>query len=187
MIGLLVLGLLVTACSGDGAVPTSSTGVSVDTTTGAVVPGTTLVEETSGRPLAPEFDLELGEGGVYTLTEAEKPVYLVFWAEWCPTCRRQLPIVDRIAAEYSDQVDFVAPAWKSTFEATRRRAEEIFQSGAIMWGLDADQAIFELYGVPYQPVTVLIASDGTVVETWDGLRAEDEIRASLDDLVSISG
>jgi hypothetical protein len=24
----------------------------------------------------------LGDGGTYTLSEGEKPVYMVFWAEW---------------------------------------------------------------------------------------------------------
>lgn len=56
-----------------------------------------------------------------------------------------------------------------------------------MWGLDEQEEIFQLYGVPYQPVTVLIAGDGTVVESWDGLRAEQEIRAALDNLISLSG
>ncbi len=37
---------------------------------------------TSDRPLAPDFTLELGDGGTYTLSEGERPVYLVFWAEW---------------------------------------------------------------------------------------------------------
>lgn len=98
-----------------------------------------------------------------------------------------MPVVDSLAAEYSEEVDFVAPAWKSTMEATRRRAEELFQSGSVLWGLDEDEAVFSAYGVPYQPVTVLIAADGTVVESWDGLRAEEEIRAALDHLVSLSG
>ncbi len=46
---------------------------------------TSLPEETSttsGRPVAPDFTLQLGEGGSYTLSEGAKPVYLVFWAEW---------------------------------------------------------------------------------------------------------
>lgn len=55
-----------------------------------------------------------------------------------------------------------------------------------MWGLDAEEEIFRSYGVPYQPVTVLIASDQTVVEAWDGLRPEDEIRAALDNLIALS-
>jgi len=48
---------------------------------------TTLASEgpsttASGRPVAPDFTLELNDGGAYTLSEGEKPVYLVFWAEW---------------------------------------------------------------------------------------------------------
>lgn len=98
-----------------------------------------------------------------------------------------MPVVDSLAAEYADEVDFVAPAWRSSFEATQARADQLFQSGLVMWGLDEDEEIFELYGVPYQPVTVLIAGDGTVVEAWDGLRAESEIRAALDALITLSG
>lgn len=98
-----------------------------------------------------------------------------------------MPVVDGLAAEYGDRVDFVAPAWKSSFEATEARADELFDSGEIMWGLDEDEEIFQLYGIPYQPVTVLIAADQTVVEAWDGLRPEDEIRAAIDDLIALSG
>lgn len=98
-----------------------------------------------------------------------------------------MPVVDSLAAEYGDRVDFVAPAWKSSFAATEARAEELFQSNRIAWGLDESEEIFELYGVPYQPVTVLIAGDRTVVEAWDGLRAESEIRTALDELIALSG
>lgn len=98
-----------------------------------------------------------------------------------------MPVVDALAAEYGDRVDFVAPAWKSSLEATRERAAELFESGEIMWGLDEDEDIFAKYGVPYQPVTVLIGSDRTVVETWPGMRSEAEIRAALDRLLDISG
>jgi thioredoxin-like negative regulator of GroEL len=98
-----------------------------------------------------------------------------------------LPVVDQFAAEYSDRVDFVAPAWKSSFELTEARAEELFVSGEIKWGLDADETIFALYGVPYQPVTVLIAADQTVVDSWPGIRSEDEIREALDNLIDLTG
>lgn len=37
---------------------------------------------TSDLPLAPDFTLELGTGGEYTLSSTDNPVYLVFWAEW---------------------------------------------------------------------------------------------------------
>ena len=98
-----------------------------------------------------------------------------------------MPVLDQLAVEYADRVDFVAPAWNSSFELTAERAAEIIPSGHIMWGLDDDADIFRLYGVPYQPVTVLIAADRTVVEAWDGLRPEEDIRAALDDLIALTG
>lgn len=98
-----------------------------------------------------------------------------------------MPVVDGLAAEYADRVDFVAPAWKSDFESTRVRAGELFKSGEIQWGLDQREEIFALYGVPYQPVTVLIGADDTVVESWAGPRAESEIRSALDHLISLPG
>lgn len=98
-----------------------------------------------------------------------------------------MPVVDQLASEYSDRVDFVAPAWRSSFDLTRARADELFQSGQVKWGLDEDENIFNLYGVPYQPVTVLIAADDTVVQAWPGLRDEAEIRAALDELIALSG
>ena len=63
-----------TTLSGD---PTSTSEAETTTTTSA---GETTT--TSGRELAPDFTLELGEGGSYTLSEGAKPVYMVFWAEW---------------------------------------------------------------------------------------------------------
>jgi hypothetical protein len=81
----------------------------------------------------------------------------------------------------------VAPAWKSTFELAEERAAELMPSGKIMWGLDPEEEIFSLYGVPYQPVTVLIAADKTVVDAWAGVRAEDQIRSALDHLISLTG
>ncbi|MGA7228033.1 MAG: hypothetical protein WBZ40_10250 [Acidimicrobiia bacterium] len=96
-----------------------------------------------------------------------------------------MPVVDSLAAEYADRVDFVAPAWKSDFASTSARAEELFKSGQIKWGLDQSEEIFARYGVPYQPVTVLIGADDTVVESWPGLRDEAEIREAIEDLIAI--
>jgi hypothetical protein len=98
-----------------------------------------------------------------------------------------LPVVDTLSAEYADRVDFIAPAWKSSFELTEARAEELFVAEVIQWGLDDEEVIFGLYGVPYQPVTVLIGADRTVVEAWAGGRPAEDIRASLDELINVSG
>ena len=95
--------------------------------------------------------------------------------------------MDNLAAEYANRVDFVAPAWKGDLAATEARAMELFTSGQVQWGLAEEEEIFALYGVPYQPVTVLIAADHTVLETWPGLRGEEEIRQAIENLIGASG
>jgi ABC-type glycerol-3-phosphate transport system substrate-binding protein len=91
---LFALLLVLAACAGETVEPTSPTGdpptETTATTTDDTVPDqrTTTTTATgptttvSDRPLAPDFTLELGDGGEYTLSEGAKPVYLVFWAEW---------------------------------------------------------------------------------------------------------
>ncbi|CAN5867271.1 hypothetical protein BH23ACT4_BH23ACT4_08530 [soil metagenome] len=87
-----LLVLVVSACAGDAGTTTSvdasgeTSVVTSDTTTPPGVGETTTTPgettTTSDRDLAPDFTLELGDGGSYTLSEGARPVFLVFWAEW---------------------------------------------------------------------------------------------------------
>lgn len=96
-----------------------------------------------------------------------------------------MPVVDKLAAEYADRVEFVAVGWKSTFDATAARAAELMPSGAIRWGLDEQEDVFSTYGIPYQPWTVLITGSDVEVDRWPGARSEGEIRQALDGLIAL--
>lgn len=68
----------------DGSATTTSDATPREDTATAAPATTTQSPDTtdSGRPVAPDFTLELGDGGVYTLSDGARSVYLVFWAEW---------------------------------------------------------------------------------------------------------
>lgn len=65
---------------GDGS-PTTVASVDEATTS---VAGNNSQAAPSGvdGPAAPDFSLVLSDGSTFVLSEAAKPVYMVFWAEW---------------------------------------------------------------------------------------------------------
>lgn len=62
--------------------------------------GGTLV----GRP-APELDLVDLDGRRWTIADADgRLVWINFWATWCPPCRTEMPMMQRIHERYGDRV-----------------------------------------------------------------------------------
>ncbi len=59
-----------------------------------------------------EFDREV--------LEAEIPVLVDFWADWCAPCQRIAPILDELADEYDGRVKFVKVDTEENFDVTSR-------------------------------------------------------------------
>lgn len=96
---LLLLALVAASCS---ATEESSATAESTTTEGSVATTTTIPAETDRSvtsttvpatgdteppvvvdgPPAPDFTLALADGTEFVLSEEQKPVYMVFWAEW---------------------------------------------------------------------------------------------------------
>jgi thiol-disulfide isomerase/thioredoxin len=194
---MLAVGLMA-ALAGCGDAPSTDGATTVPATTAPTAPATTdappVTSETDpeattttrvppeGEP-APDFTIALGEGGQFTLSEAGAPVYLVFWAEWCPVCRRELPAIDAVAPDYLEEVTFVAVAGRSSLEASRERVGDWFSPDRILWGYDDD--LWATYLVRGQPVSFVISSDGIIVGQWFGSIGEAALRERLDALVAI--
>lgn len=122
---------------------------------------TTIAVEGSA---APDFTVELFDGGRVTLSELRGQVVLVsFWATWCPPCREELArvqhdIVDRFAGR---EFRFLPISRGETRDEVAAFREKMGYRFAM--GLDPDQAIYEQYARQYIPRNFVIDASGRVV------------------------
>ena len=80
-----------------------------------------------------------------------------------------------MANDYLDDIYFLAVAGRSDFDRSAASAPELF-SDNLAWGYD--DSIWDLYGVPGQPASVLIQS-GVLVDVWFGAIGADSLREKL--------
>jgi cytochrome c biogenesis protein CcmG/thiol:disulfide interchange protein DsbE len=66
--------------------------------------------------IAPDFTLKTPTGEEYTLSELKgKAVLVNLWATWCPPCRAEMPVIEKMYQEYKDQ-GFVVLAVDMTYQ-----------------------------------------------------------------------
>ena len=102
------------------------------------------------KPLAvtdSEFDQEV--------LQADTPVLVDFWAEWCGPCHQLDPIIEELADEYHGRVKFVKLDTEENFDAPAR------------------------YGIRGLPA-LLVFKDGEQVDAILGLRPKSDLTRSLE-------
>ncbi len=78
----------------------------------------------------------------------------------------------------------MAVAGRSDPGAAETRAAQLF-GDVLPWGVGDD--VWELFGVRSQPVTVLLAGNDVVVDTWFGALPPADIEERLANLIAVSG
>jgi thiol-disulfide isomerase/thioredoxin len=142
----------------------------------------TFVCAETGLP-APPFTARTLDGE--TLTNASLRGHIVllqFWATWCPYCRQDQPIVDRLERMFAPDgltvLTFDSGESESTVRSYLRENPR-----AARVALDPDKRASKAYGSHGVPFYVLLDKSGNILDTQNGSGGE----ASLLDLLKSAG
>ena len=141
----------------------------------AVVFGVFLVRNAGLNQPAPPFSLPETYGGQVDLASYRgRPVLLVFWSASCSICRRELPLVNRLAPELRDKgMGVVAIHLGGEDEARDYVSSNHIDLTCLV---DSDGTVGRAYGVSGIPKLVLIGNDGKVKRTREGLASDGMLR-----------
>ena len=121
------------------------------------------------------------------------PVFLFFWAHWCPDCKAEGPILAQLRSEYGSRgLKVIAPTQLYGYAAGGEDAKpqaELSYVGQI-WGryysglqdvpVPISKANFDIYGASTTPTLVLIDRAGQVVMYHPGAMSYNDLRAAIE-------
>ena len=119
---------------------------------------------TQAGDLAPDFQLlTLDQEPVSLGSLQGNPVVLNFWASWCGPCVLEMPVLEEVYQEYSDQGLIVLAV---NVRESPSRVEEFVQSKELSFPvvLDTGGEVSQQYSIRYYPTTFFIDGDGIIQE-----------------------
>ena len=134
--------------------------------------------------LAPNFTLGRLEGGSVQLSSYRgvKPVWVNFWATWCPHCQVEMPQMQEFYKQYHDQgleilgVDDLEPS---------QLVQPYVSKGGYTWSflLDLDGKITRQYRITGLPTHVFIGRDGVIQNIVVGSITQPQMQAAVTKLM----
>lgn len=132
---------------------------------------------------AKEFTLENLKGEKVSLKDfqGKKVVLLNFFATWCPSCREEIPILNKLYPEYKGRnVEFIGIDLRESKEKVSAFVKKLKISYPVL--LDLKGEVGNLYKVGYIPLNVIIDQNG-VIRFMGSFLSEKDLRKELDKVI----
>lgn len=136
----------------------------------------------AGFSTAPSFSLVSFDGTTLALDERERaPVFLYFWASWCPPCREEAPVIAKLWPEYQARgYRFIGVNAMDSDDAARAFAKQYGMTFPL--ARDVGGAVYLRYGVYGLPEAFFLEPGLHLHEKYIGALTEPVLRAKLDAL-----
>ena len=128
------------------------------------------IEKFNTKVSAPDFTLKDLHGNTVTLRDLRgKVVFLNFWATWCPPCRLEMPTMEELHREFSDQgLVILAVNFRESPDEVRSFLKQHGLTFTTL--LDKEEKAFGLYRAWSLPTTYLINKNSEIVGKVIGYR-----------------
>lgn len=141
-----------------------------------------------GAKEVPLFQLPGLDGEIYSLADFRgEPVIISFSATWCPPCRQELPLLQKIYEEYKDKARLNVLVIDS--REPRDKVEAFAQELSITFPvlLDEKGQVAGEYGVLYLPTLYFVDPLGNLADQVIGAQEESVLRRKLDQILWFRG
>jgi thiol-disulfide isomerase/thioredoxin len=109
-----------------------------------------------------DFSIKTLAGDTFSLSsyKNKKPVYLFFWATWCPICKKEIPRVNALHQEFGDQIKVLAI--NVGYDDSLANIKQYQQQYPTLFPIafDENSIISSSYGVIGTPTQIVIDIDG---------------------------
>ena len=128
--------------------------------------------------VAPDFSLKKLGGGNQKLSDLKgKPVVINFWATWCPPCKEEMPLLQRYASQYGEQMVLLGVDYAEQEPVVQEFVDTMGITFPIL--LDGDGSVSNLYFVRNYPTTFFVDAEGVVRAQHLGLLTEEMLQKYL--------
>jgi thiol-disulfide isomerase/thioredoxin len=147
---------------------------------GGVIRAQIEADGSAGRigAIAPDFEWAGDDGQTLRLSSYRGKVVVVnFWATWCPPCRQEMPVLQRVAASEPDVVVLEVDLMESADRA--RSFLDSLGLDRLQPVFDGDGATTRRYGVLSLPSTFFVDKDGVIRHLVLSQMSEQQMRTGI--------
>ncbi len=111
---------------------------------------------------SPDFEITDVNGKLISSQDYKNYLILIFWASWCRPCIKEMPVINKIKADYSDQkLDFIFV----TSDLDSLKFQKAVKKHDIAWGTHTflNDDLKAKFGVSSIPKVYLISPEGHII------------------------